>query len=96
MEIRASRLSDSNVPISETPSAFSHSQGQTLPSRAAAGNVRFAPKTGHSDVTIWTAESRQELASTGVPTGIERQNVLVGFCRGYLRPFACVMPMNWA
>jgi len=47
--------------------------GQTLPSRAAAGNVRFAPKTGHSDVTIWTAESRQELASTGVPTGIERQ-----------------------
>jgi hypothetical protein len=39
------------------------------------------------------AAIRQELTSTGESNG---RNVLVGFCRGYLRPFACVMRMNWA
>ena len=34
----------------------------------------------------------QELTSTGVPTGIERQKRLVRYCRGYLRPSACVVP----
>src|SRR5215470_8052914 len=37
----------------------------------------------------------QELTSTGVPTGIERQKRLVRYCRGYLRPSACVVPLNW-
>jgi hypothetical protein len=39
--------------------------------------------------------TRQELTSTGVPTGIERQKRLVRYCRGYLRPSACVVPLNW-
>jgi hypothetical protein len=40
---------------------------------------------------------RQELTSTGDPTGIERQKRFGRFLSwGYLRPFACVMPMNWA
>ncbi len=37
----------------------------------------------------------QELTSTGVPTGIERQKRSVRYCRGYLRPSARVVPLNW-
>jgi len=39
--------------------------------------------------------ARQELTSTGVPTGIERQKRSVRYCRGYLRPTACVVSLNW-
>ena len=42
-----------------------------------------------------TSPMGQELTSTGVPTGIERQKRLVRYCRGYLRPSACVVPLNW-
>jgi hypothetical protein len=47
--------------------------------------------TGLSPMSQWG----QELTSTGVPTGIERQKRLVRYCRGYLRPSACVVPLNW-
>jgi hypothetical protein len=42
-----------------------------------------------------SALGHEELTSTGVPTGIERQKRLVRYCRGYLRPSACVVPLNW-
>ena len=49
---------------------------------------------GHA-VTRHYVAMGQELTSTGVPTGIERQKRLVRYCRGYLRPSACVVPLNW-
>src|SRR5467141_3700846 len=81
--------------LSRPTSEFSHSLGQIRPSCSIAVYGSSSSDSCRSSRMPATAESGQELTSTGVPTGIERQKRLVRYCRGYLRPSACVVPLNW-
>src|SRR5262249_38205637 len=70
-------------------------KGQGLPLRLRWPYVRCIPDNCSPIASPDSAALGQELTSTGVPTGIERQKRLVRYCRGYLRPSACVVPLNW-
>jgi hypothetical protein len=59
----------------------------------SGGGCTFSKQTPR--LAVVASAMGQELISTGAPTGIERQKRLVRYCRGYLRPSACVVPLNW-
>src|SRR6516165_2899380 len=69
--------------------------GTRPPAQEYAPNGRYALGKRTRKLASGASEMGQELTSTGVPTGIERQKRLVRYCRGYLRPSACVVPLNW-
>src|SRR5712671_6289510 len=74
----------------DTLQRLRHALGKNRPGRSTSAfgwRAVVTPNTKCSD--------GPELTSTGVPTGIERQKRLVRYCRGYLRPSACVVPLNW-
>jgi hypothetical protein len=75
-----------------------HPRGYRRSDNAADGLASVSPhysESGRKVRVLASVAMGQELTSTGVPTGIERQKRLVRYCRGYVRPSACVVPLNW-